>query len=214
VEASMPAKSDDRALLVIDVQNDFCPGGSLAVDDGDAVVNVINGVLRRFSRVAATQDWHPADHVSFASQHPGRKPLDVVDASGIEQVLWPDHCIQGTRGAELHPRLDAGRVGLLLRKGMRPGLDSYSAFLENDHRTDTGLRFWLKGLRVREVVLCGLATDYCVRASALDARRLGFRVTLLHDACRGVDVPKGSVEKALAEMRRAGVRIIDSTLLD
>jgi nicotinamidase/pyrazinamidase len=210
----MGAKSGDRVLLIIDVQNDFCPGGSLAVEDGDAVLSVINRIMPVFPHVAATQDWHPPDHVSFASRHPGRKPLDMVSADGIEQVLWPDHCVQGTRGAELHPRLDARHIGLVLRKGMRPMLDSYSAFFENDHRTDTGLRFWLKGMRLREIVLCGLATDYCVRASALDARRAGFHVTLVRDACRGVDFPRGSVEKALAEMEKAGVRIVESGQLD
>ena len=133
----MPPKNNDRALLVTDVQNDFCPGGSLAVEKGDEVVPVINGLLPRFALVVATQDWHPPDHVSFASSHPGHKPLDVVQAAGVEQVLWPDHCVRGTRGADLHPRLDAGRIGLVLRKGMRTGLDSYSAFFENDHRTDT-----------------------------------------------------------------------------
>jgi nicotinamidase-related amidase len=209
----MDTRAGDRVLLIIDVQNDFCPGGSLAVDGGDEVVAVINRILPRFSRVVATQDWHPADHVSFASSHPGRKPLDVVDAGGIEQVLWPDHCIQGTRGAELHPRLEVGRIELVMRKGLRRALDSYSAFFENDHRTDTGLRFYLKGMRTREVVICGLATDYCVRASALDARRIGLAVTLVEDACRGVDYPKGSVEKALEEMRKAGVRVTESAAL-
>jgi len=210
----MASKRDDRALLVIDVQNDFCPGGSLAVDDGDAVVAVINALMPRFSRVVATQDWHPPNHVSFASRHPGRAVLDVVDAAGVPQVLWPDHCVQGTRGAELHPRLDARGIGLLLRKGMRPELDSYSAFLENDHRTDTGLRAWLSGVKVREVVVCGLATDYCVRSSALDARRLGFDVSLVQDACRGVDFPTGSVQKALAELKAAGVKLISSSDID
>jgi len=209
----MASKRDDRALLVIDVQNDFCPGGSLAVDDGDAVVAVINALMPRFSRVVATQDWHPPNHVSFASRHPGRAVLDVVDAAGVPQVLWPDHCVQGTRGAELHPRLDARGIGLLLRKGMRPELDSYSAFLENDHRTDTGLRAWLSGVKVREVVVCGLATDYCVRATALDARRLGFAVTVVRDACRGVNAPPGSVQAALSEMQKARVSIVESAAL-
>ena len=209
----MAVRGGERVLLIIDVQNDFCPGGSLAVESGDEVVPVINAILPLFSRVVATQDWHPPDHVSFASSHPGRKPLDVVDAGGIEQVLWPDHCIQATRGAELHPRLSVGRVELVLRKGLRQRLDSYSAFFENDHRTDTGLRFYLKGMRAREVFICGLATDYCVRASALDARRLGFPVTLVGDACRGVDFPKGSVERSLAEMRKAGVRVTESAAL-
>src|SRR5208337_1472858 len=133
----------DSVLLVIDVQNDFCPGGNLAVESGDEVVPVINRIMPAFSRIVGTQDWHPPDHVSFASSHPGRKPLDVVDAGGIQQVLWPDHCVRLSAGAELHPGLDAGRIGLLLRKGMRTELDSYSAFFENDHLTDTGLRHYL-----------------------------------------------------------------------
>jgi nicotinamidase-related amidase len=207
------ARGRERVLLIIDVQNDFCPGGSLAVDGGDEVVPVINGILPLFPRVVATQDWHPADHVSFASSHPGRKPLDVVDAGGIEQVLWPDHCVQGTRGAELHARLSVGRVELVLRKGFRRSLDSYSAFFENDRRTDTGLRFYLKGMKTSEIFICGLATDYCVKASALDARRLGFPVTLVSDACRGVDFPRGSIEESLAEMRKAGVTVTESDSL-
>jgi nicotinamidase/pyrazinamidase len=206
----MPSIKNDRVLLIIDVQNDFCPGGNLAVEAGDEVVPVINRMMPSFSRVIATQDWHPPGHVSFASSHPGRKPLDVVDAGGIAQVLWPGHCVQGTRGAELHPRLEIGRIGLILRKGMRPGLDSYSAFFENDRRTDTGLRYYLKGMKLREVFICGLATDYCVLASALDARRLGLRVTVIPDACRGVDLPEGSVERAIAAMQKAGVRMTES----
>ncbi len=203
----------ERVLLIIDVQNDFCPGGSLAVEEGDAVVPVINAIMPLFHRVVATQDWHPADHVSFASSHLGRKPLDRVDAGGIEQVLWPDHCVQASPGAELHPRLETGRIELVLRKGLRRNLDSYSAFFENDRRTDTGLRFYLKGLGAREVYLCGLATDYCVLASAMDARRLGFRVMLVRDACRGVNFPKGSVQEALAAMEKAGVVMTESAAL-
>ncbi len=183
------------------------------MESGDEVVPVINLIMPAFSCIVATQDWHPPGHVSFASSHPGRKSLDVVDADGIAQVLWPDHCVQGSRGAELHPRLGQARIGLLLRKGMRRGLDSYSAFFENDHRTDTGLRHYLKGMKLRELFICGLATDYCVFASARDARKLGFRVTLVRDACRGVDFPKGSIEKAIAEMRKAGVRIRESSEL-
>ena len=206
----MEGDKHGRVLLVVDVQNDFCPGGSLAVEEGDQVVPVINRLMPLFDRVVATQDWHPKDHVSFASSHPGRKVLDVVDADGIQQVLWPDHCVQGTRGAELFPRLETGTVELVLRKGLRRGLDSYSAFFENDHKTDTGLRHYLKGMGVREVVLCGLATDYCVLSSALDARRLGFRVSLLTDACRGVNFPDGSVPRALASMEKAGVSLTSS----
>jgi len=208
-----PAPADrptERALLVIDVQNDFCPGGSLAVDRGDEVVAAINTLMPRFPLVVATQDWHPRDHVSFASSHPGHKTLDVVQAGGIPQVLWPDHCVQGTPGAELHARLDASRVGLLLRKGMNRALDSYSAFFENDHTTDTGLQHYLRGLGVRDVVVCGLATDYCVLSSAMDACRLGFRVTLVTDACRGVDFPRGAVAAALRTMEDAGIRMAAS----
>jgi len=201
------------ALIVVDVQNDFCPGGSLAVEEGDDVVPVINSILGLFPRVVATQDWHPADHVSFASSHPGRKVLDLVNADGIDQVLWPDHCIQGTLGAELHPRLAVGPIGLLLRKGRRRELDSYSAFFENDHRSDTGLRHYLTGLGVPDLYVCGLATDYCVRATVLDARRLGFPVTVVTDACRGVDLPRGSVVEALREMEAAGARILESSSL-
>jgi nicotinamidase/pyrazinamidase len=204
---------DDRVLLVIDVQNDFCPGGALAVAGGDAVVPVINRLMPFFPRVVATQDWHPWNHVSFASSHIGKKPLDVVDVGGIQQVLWPDHCVQGTPGAQLHPALEGGRIQLVLRKGLREKLDSYSAFFENDHTTDTGLRFYLEGLRAGEIFVCGLATDYCVLASAMDARRLGFSVTLVRDACRGVDFPKGSVAKALATMEEAGVRVVESAAL-
>jgi nicotinamidase/pyrazinamidase len=203
----------ESALLVVDVQNDFCPGGNLAVESGDEVVPVINRLMPGFPIVVATQDWHPPDHVSFASTHPERKPLDMIDAEGIDQVLWPDHCVQGTRGAELHPRLESGRIGLVLRKGMRPMLDSYSAFFENDRRTDTGLRHYLKGMKVRHLCICGLATDYCVLASALDARRLGLRVTLVLDACRGVDFPQGSIERAIASMQKAGVLVTDSAAL-
>jgi len=193
------------------VQNDFCPGGSLAVDNGDQVAPVINRLMPLFDRVVATQDWHPKDHVSFASNHPGKKVLDIVDADGIQQVLWPDHCVQGTRGAELIPGLEVGRIELVLRKGLHRTLDSYSAFFENDHVTDTGLRYYLTGLGAREIFLCGLTTDYCVRSSAVDARKLGFEVSVIVDACRGVDFPTGSVEQALSEMKSAGVRLISST---
>ena len=210
----MAMKSDGRVLLVIDVQNDFCPGGSLAVEQGDEVVPVINALMTKFSRVVATQDWHPVDHVSFASSHEGRKVLDTIEAEGIRQVLWPDHCVQGTRGADIHPRLDTRGIGLLLRKGMRRNLDSYSAFFENDKKTETGLKPYLKGFKIREVFVCGLATDYCVFSTAMDARRLGFDVTVIPDACRGVDFPRGNIELSLAEMRKAGVLLMESTKLD
>lgn len=195
------------ALLVIDVQNDFCPGGALAVPDGDAVVAAANRLMPAYDLVVATQDWHPPEHCSFASQHPGAALHDVVPVSGIEQALWPDHCVRGSAGAALHPELDTRRVNLILRKGMRPALDSYSAFFENDRRTATGLAGYLRALGVRQVALCGLATDYCVRYSALDAARLGFAVDVFTGACRGVDAPPGSVAAALAELRAAGIRL-------
>ena len=199
-----------RMLLVVDVQNDFCPGGALAVERGDEVVDVINRISPRFPWVVATQDWHPPDHVSFASSHPGKPILDTVDAGGVAQVLWPDHCVQGTRGAELHPRLDQRQMRLIVRKGTSRTLDSYSAFFENDRKTPTGLSHCVKGLGLTEVFVCGLATDYCVRASALDARELGLRVFLVADACRGVDQPPGSLREAIAAMEKAGVRVIQS----
>jgi nicotinamidase/pyrazinamidase len=180
------------------------------VNGGDEVVAVINALQPRFSRIVATQDWHPVGHVSFASAHAGKKALDTIEAGGIHQVLWPDHCIQGTRGAELHPMLDVRGIGLVLRKGMSMGLDSYSAFFENDRKTETGLNQYLKGLKVREVFICGLTTDYCVFFSSMDARRLGFKVSLIADACRGVGFPSGSIDKALSEMRRAGVTVVES----
>ena len=194
------------ALLVIDVQHDFCPGGALPVTDGDAVVAAANRLMPEYDLVVATQDWHPADHCSFASQHPAAL-YDSVCIGGVEQTLWPDHCVQGSAGAALHPGLDTGRVNLILRKGMRPVLDSYSAFFENDRRTATGLAGFLTELGVRQVALCGLATDYCVCYSALDAARLGFAVEVLTGACRGVDLPAGNVQRAVAEMRAAGIRI-------
>ncbi len=200
----------DRLLLVVDVQHDFCPGGALAVERGDEVIPVINRLMPRFTRVVATQDWHPVAHVSFASSHPGHKVGDTVDAGGISQVLWPDHCVRGTRGAELHAGLDTRGVGLVLRKGMRRELDSYSVFFENDKTTDTGLSSYLRGLGVEEIFLCGLTTDYCVYYSAMDARRLGLGVTVIRDACRGVDFPAGRVREVLREMEAAGVRVAES----
>ena len=191
----------DRALVVIDVQNDFCPGGALPVAEGDRVVPVINRLAARFQRVVATQDWHPPGHVSFASSHPGRRPFESIDM----QQLWPDHCLAGSRGAELHPQLDTRPFALIVRKGARRELDSYSAFFENDRSTPTGLGYYLQGLGVGEVWLAGLATDVCVYHSAMDARKLGFTVFLVEEACRGIDQPPGSLGERLAEMKAAGV---------
>lgn len=202
--------NETSALLLIDIQNDFCPGGALAVADGDAVVPVANLLMPLFRYVVATRDWHPRGHVSFASTHPGTKPLDTVTVSYGEQVLWPDHCVPGTEGAEFHPGLDTSRIDLILHKGSRKELDSYSAFFENDHTTPTGLAGYLSGLGVNTVYLAGLATDYCVFASAIDARRLGLEAVLVEDGCRGVDFPAGNVASALSRMKERGVKIVTS----
>ena len=200
------------ALLVIDVQNDFCPGGSLAVPEGDRVVPVINRLAPRFTKVVATQDWHPPGHVSFASSHPGVKPFQSVQLPGAgRQMVWPEHCLAGSRGAELHPGLEAAPLSLIVRKGTRVELDSYSAFFENDRRTPTGLGACLRELGCEELYLAGLATDVCVYYSALDALRLGFAVRLVEDACQGIDLPAGSLPERLRELRGAGVGILDSS---
>ena len=202
-----------NALLIVDLQNDFCPGGALAVKGGDRIVPVINRIQPFFDRVAATQDWHPVDHVSFASSHSGKKPFEPVSLSGGD-MLWPDHCVQGTKGAAFHPRLDTRAVDIIIRKGRRKDLDSYSAFFENDRRTPTGLTFYLQGLGVDRVYLTGLATDYCIYFSAMDAVHLGFSVFLIEDAVRGIDAPPGSLAERLQEMDQAGVRRITSADLE
>jgi nicotinamidase/pyrazinamidase len=200
--------SDDDVLLIIDVQNDFCPGGALAVADGDAVVPVINRLTERFAHVVLTQDWHPAGHSSFASSHPAAKPFETVSMPYGEQTIWPDHCIQGTPGASFHPQLNTERAELVIRKGFRPSIDSYSAFYENDRRTPTGLAGYLRERGLRRIFLAGLATDFCVYYSAVDARRLGFDAVLSGPACRAIDL-SGSLEVALAEMAKAGVQRVD-----
>lgn len=197
-------------LLVIDVQNDFCPGGALAVPDGDAVVPAIAALMPRFAHVAFTQDWHPPGHRSFASAHPGRAPYETVRLPYGDQTLWPDHCVQGTRGAALHDGLDDRRAELIVRKGFRPEVDSYSAFFENDRATPTGLAGCLRERGFRRIVLCGLATDFCVAYSALDARREGFEAAVLLGACRAID-HGGSLAAAIGRMREAGVVLIEGT---
>lgn len=193
-------------LLVIDVQNDFCAGGSLAVPDADAVVVAVNAMLDDFDIVAFTQDWHPAGHSSFASGHADREPYDVVEMPYGPQVLWPDHCVQGTPGAEFRAGLDTARAQLVVRKGFRHAIDSYSAFFENDRATTTGLAGWLRERGAKRVVCVGLAYDFCVRHSAVDARREGFEAVVPERACRGIDM-NGSVAEATAAMREAGVAI-------
>lgn len=200
----------ETALLVIDVQNDFVHGGALAVPDGDAVVPLINHLARSFGRVVLTQDWHPVGHASFASGYPEQKVFDVITlAEDGAQVLWPDHCVQDTAGAAFHPDLQIPHAQLVLRKGCHPKVDSYSAFMEADRRTLTGLAAYLQVHGVNRVVLCGLALDYCVAWSAMDARAAGFECVVLQDACRSIDV-SGSLAMALSDMQQAGVLLVDS----
>jgi nicotinamidase/pyrazinamidase len=203
---------DGDVLLVVDLQNDFCPGGALAVPRGDAIVPLVNRLGERFRHIVMTQDWHPSGHRSFASAHPGRQPFETVDLAYGPQTLWPDHCVQGTPGAAFHAGLDLPRAELVLRKGFRPEIDSYSAFVENDRRTPTGLAGYLRERGLSRLFLAGIATDYCVLYSALDARRHGFAAVLVEDACRGIDLD-GSGARALAAMREAGIRLIDQTSL-
>ncbi len=195
----------DTVLLVVDVQRGFCAGGGLPVPDGDAVVPVINQLAARFEQVILTQDWHPPGHVSFAASHPGRKPFETIELPYGEQVLWPVHCVQGTADAEFHPDLHVPHAIAVIRKGWRPQVDSYSAFVEADRRTPTGLAGLLRELGVRQVVLCGLATDYCVAWSALDARAAGFAATVVEDACRAIDLD-GSLQRAWVQMAAAEVQ--------
>ena len=196
-------------LVVVDIQNDFCPGGALAVPRGDEVVPIINRLAARFRNVVLTQDWHPAGHISFASSHPGKKPYQTVAAPYGEQVLWPDHCVQATRGAEFHPALDIPHAALVLRKGTDPRIDSYSTFYENDRTTPTGLIGYCRERGFSRVFLAGLAYDFCVRYSAEDARREGFAVFVVEDACRGIDV-EGSVAATRAALAAIGVARISA----
>jgi nicotinamidase/pyrazinamidase len=196
-----------HALLVIDVQNDFCPGGALAVDGGDGIVSGINGLMGRFDAVVLTQDWHPAGHSSFASSHSGSAPYDVAQMPYGAQVLWPDHCIQGTDGAAFHSVLETDRADLIIRKGYNPAIDSYSAFFENDHKTPTGLEGYLRTRGIGEVTIVGLALDFCVNYSAVDAAQLGFKVRVQTDLCRAIDL-NGSLTEAEQAMRGAGVSLV------
>ena len=199
-------------LLIVDVQNDFCPGGALAVPDGDAVVPVINRIAPAFGQVVLAQDWHPPGHQSFASSHPGRQPFETIEVAYGPQTLWPDHCVQGTPGAAFHADLETGRAEMIIRKGFRAEIDSYSAFFENDHTTATGLGGYLRDRGLGRVFMCGLAGDYCVAFSAVDAAKQGFEVVVVEDACRGIDLD-GSMAAAREAMTQAGVRLIDSSAL-
>jgi nicotinamidase/pyrazinamidase len=203
----MQIRPRDDLLLIIDVQNDFCPGGALAVADGDATVPVINRLSQRFGHVAVTQDWHPSGHSSFATSHPGSSPFEAIDMPYGPQTLWPDHCVQGTPGAALHPLLSTERAELVIRKGFRPEIDSYSAFFENDRRTPTGLAGYLRERGLKKIFLVGLATDYCVHYSAVDARRLGFDTIVIEAGCRAIDL-NGSLAAAWTSMQEAGVQRI------
>lgn len=195
-----------HALIVIDVQNDFCPGGALVVPDGDGIVSGINALMSEAEAVILTQDWHPAGHASFASSHSGAAPYDMTEMPYGPQVLWPDHCVQGSPGAAFHPDLDADRADMIVRKGFRPGIDSYSAFFENDRTTPTGLDGYLRTRGIDTLTLVGLATDFCVHFSAVDAAKLGFATTVETDLCRAIDLD-GSLAAATAAMEAAGVSL-------
>lgn len=204
-------KTPERAaLIIVDVQQDFCPGGALAVPQGDEVVPVINRLQPSFELVVATQDWHPADHCSFAANHPGRQVGEVIEVGGVPQILWPVHCVQGSQGAEFHPSLQTQRIAAVFQKGTDPGIDSYSGFFDNARRRATGLDEFLRQQGVGRIFVCGLATDYCVKFTCLDGVALGYRVYLIEDACRGVDLAPGDVARALEDMQRAGVVVLKS----
>ncbi|HZP78802.1 MAG TPA: bifunctional nicotinamidase/pyrazinamidase [Pseudolabrys sp.] len=203
---------DHDVLVLVDIQNDFCPGGRLAVPRGDEIVALANQLAAQFRHVVLTQDWHPPGHLSFASAHPGKKPFDAVTLDYGTQILWPEHCVQESAGAAFHPRLAVPQAELVLRKGFRREIDSYSAFYENDHRTATGLAGYLRERDLTHVYLAGLALDFCVRYSAEDARRCGFTVTVIEDACRGIDVD-GSVEATRASLDALAIARIASSAL-
>jgi nicotinamidase/pyrazinamidase len=200
-----------RALILVDIQNDFLPGGALAVPRGDEVVPYANRAQPEFALVVATQDWHPADHRSFASLHPGHVPGELAELGGLRQILWPDHCVQGTHGAAFARGLEMNRVEAIFRKGTDPLIDSYSGFFDNGHRKSTGLGDYLRGRGASEVHVMGLATDYCVKFTALDARGLGFRTFVHLEGSRGVELRPGDVDRAVQELRAAGVQVVPGT---
>lgn len=204
--------TDRDVLVVVDVQNDFCDGGALAVRGGQEVVPVIHRIAPAFQHVILTQDWHPQDHHSFASHHPGRAPFDTIETAHGEQVLWPEHCVQNSLGAAFHPHLFVDNAELILRKGFRSDIDSYSAFMENDHQTPTGLKGYLRERGLERVFLCGLAYDYCVRFSAIDSRHAGFETYVVEDACKAIGIGN-TVQAANHDFAQAGVHILQSTMV-
>ena len=199
-----------NTLIIVDVQNDFLPGGALAVPRGDEIVSLANDLQKRFELVVATQDWHPPDHGSFAANHPGKKPGDRIMLDGIEQILWPVHCVQNTTGAEFASGLETERFARIFQKGIDPKIDSYSTFFDNAHRRATGLADYLRQRGVTDIYICGLALDYCVKYSVLDARQLGFNADVIVDACRGINLAPGDVDLAIKEMQASGARIMRS----
>jgi nicotinamidase/pyrazinamidase len=202
-----------RTLILLDIQNDFLPGGALAVPEGDAIIPLANRIQPLFPLVVATQDWHPPNHGSFVANHPGKKVFEQVDLNGLPQTLWPVHCVQNTPGAELAPHLARERIARVFHKATDPGIDSYSGFFDNGHRRATGMGEWLKQKGLTDVYVCGLATDYCVKFTALDAIDLGFRTHVIEDACRGINLRPADVEDALKEMKGRGVDIVSTAQL-
>lgn len=200
-----------KALIIVDLQNDFLPGGALPVPHGDEVIPVANKLQRHFDLILATQDWHPPDHGSFAANHPGKKPGDRIILDGIEQILWPVHCVQNTYGAEFAPAFDTSRIAHVFHKGIDPLIDSYSTFFDNAHRRHTGLAHYLEKRGIKDIYLMGLALDYCVKYSALDARHLGLDTHVIRDGCRGIDLEPGDIDRALDEMERTGAITLKST---
>lgn len=199
-----------RALILVDLQNDFMPSGALPVANGDAVIPIINEIQKKFDLIIATQDWHPKNHKSFSLNHPGKKTFDVIDLYGLQQVLWPLHCVQHTKGAEFISNLDTTRINKIIQKGTDCEIDSYSSFFDNGHRKKTELDDYLKQQNVTDVYICGLATDYCVKFTALDAIQLGYKTYVIEDACRGVNLELNHIAQAIEEMRRVGVKVIKS----
>ena len=199
-----------RALVLVDLQYDFMPGGALAVAHGDETVPVAQMLMPKFDTVIATQDWHPRDHASFAANNPGKQVGEVIDLEGLPQVMWPVHCVQGTRGAEFDERLDKKRITAVFRKGIDPNIDSYSGFFDNGHRKATGLGDWIRDRKIKKLFVLGLATDYCVKFTVLDARQLGLEVALVEDGCRAVNLAAGDGDRAIAAMREAGASIVKS----